>query len=104
MNRADLLEIISSKADVPKALASRMLDTLIDTVQNTVKKGDTVTLVGFGSFKSVKRASRTGKNPRTGVALKIPAAIVPKFTAGATFKAVVDPKAAARRAAKAAGN
>ena len=103
MNRADLLQIISNKADVSKASAGRMLDTLIDTVQTTVKKGDTVTLVGFGSFKSVKRAARTGKNPRTGVALKIPAAVVPKFTAGATFKAVVDPKAAARRAAKAPG-
>jgi DNA-binding protein HU-beta len=56
-------------------------------------------LVGFGTFKSTKRAARTGKNPRTGVAVKIPAATVPKFVAGAKFKGVVDPKVAQRKAA-----
>lgn len=59
-------------------------------------------MVGFGTFKSARRAARTGKNPSTGAALKIPAGTVPKFTAGAKFKAIVDPKAAARKAAKAA--
>jgi DNA-binding protein HU-beta len=102
MNRTELLEIIASKTDVSKASAGRMLDTLIDTIQTTVKKGDTVALVGFGTFKSAKRAARSGKNPRTGEKLKIAATTLPKFTPGAKFKAVVDPKAAARKAAKAA--
>lgn len=102
MNRTELLEIIASKTDVSKASAGRMLDTLIDTIQTTVKKGDTVALVGFGTFKSAKRAARTGKNPRTGEKLKIAATTLPKFTPGAKFKAVVDPKAAARKAVKAA--
>jgi len=66
-----------------------------------VKKGDAVQLVGFGTFKSAKRAARTGKNPATGAALKIPASTVPKFVPGAKFKAVVDPKAAKRKAEKA---
>ena len=57
-------------------------------------------LIGFGTFKSAKRAARTGKNPATGVALKIPASTVPRFVAGAKFKAVVDPKAAKRKAEK----
>ena len=102
MNRTELLEIIAAKTEVSKASAGRMLDTLIDTIQTTVKKGDTVALVGFGTFKSAKRAARSGKNPRTGEKLKIAATTLPKFTPGAKFKAVVDPKAAARKAAKAA--
>ena len=64
------------------------------------RQGDSVQLVGFGTFKSSKRAARTGKNPATGAAIKIPATTVPKFVAGAKFKAVVDPKAAKRKAAK----
>lgn len=79
----------------------RVLDTLIETIQTAVKKGDAVQLVGFGTFKSVKRAARTGKNPSTGAAIKIPASTVPKFVSGAKFKAVVDPKVAKRKAEKA---
>ena len=102
MNRSELIEILATKTDISKAAAGRVLDTLIDTIQTTVKKGDTVSLVGFGTFKSAKRAARVGRNPKTGQDLKIAAATVPKFTAGATFKAVVNPKAVARKA-KAAG-
>jgi DNA-binding protein HU-beta len=102
MNRSELIEILAAKTDISKAAAGRVLDTLIDTIQTTVKKGDIVSLVGFGTFKSAKRAARAGRNPTTGEDLKIAAATVPKFTAGATFKAVVDPKTAARKA-KAAG-
>jgi DNA-binding protein HU-beta len=98
MNRSELIEILANKADISKASAGRVLESLIGTIQTTVKKGDSVSLVGFGTFKSVKRASRVGKNPKTGENLKIAAATVPKFTAGATFKAVVDPKGAARKA------
>ena len=102
MNRSELIEKITSANELSKASAGKVLDTIIDSIQTAVKKGDTVTLVGFGTFKSAKRAARTGKNPRTGEKLKIAAATVPKFSAGAKFKAVVDPKAAARKAAKAA--
>ena len=101
MNRAELVEILASKNDLSKAAANAVLETLIDTIQTAVKKGDAVQLVGFGTFKSAKRAARTGKNPSTGAALKIPASTVPKFVAGAKFKAVVDPKAAKRKADKA---
>ena len=100
MNRAELVEILASKNDLSKAAANAVLETLIDTIQTAVKKGDAVQLVGFGTFKSAKRAARTGKNPSTGAALKIPASTVPKFVAGAKFKAVVDPKAAKRKADK----
>lgn len=102
MNRTELISILATKTDSSKAAAGRMLDALIDTIQLTVKKGDTVSLIGFGSFKSAKRSARTGKNPRTGAVLKLAATTVPKFTPGATFKAVVDPKAAARKAKLAA--
>jgi DNA-binding protein HU-beta len=100
MNRSELVEILASKNELSKAAAGAVLDTLIETIQATVKKGQPVQLVGFGTFKSAKRAARTGKNPATGAALKIPASTVPKFVAGAKFKAVVDPKAAQRKAAK----
>ncbi len=102
MNRAELIEKLTSKNEISKTLAGNILDTFIETIQVAVKKGDSVTLVGFGTFKSVKRAARTGKNPSTGAALKIPAGTVPKFTAGSKFKGIVDSKAAARKAAKAA--
>ena len=101
MNRAELVEILASKNDLTKAAAATVLESFIETVQTAVKKGDAVQLVGFGTFKSAKRAARTGKNPSTGAALKIPASTVPKFVPGAKFKAVVDPKAAKRKAEKA---
>lgn len=101
MNRADLVEILATKHDLSKVTAGAILETLIDAIQTAVKKDDPVQLVGFGTFKSAKRAARTGKNPSTGAALKIPASTVPKFVPGAKFKAVVDPKAAKRKAEKA---
>ena len=101
MNRAELVEFLASKNDLTKAAAAAVQESFIETVQTAVKKGDAVQLVGFGTFKSAKRAARTGKNPSTGAALKIPASTVPKFVAGAKFKAVVDPKAAKRKAEKA---
>ena len=101
MNRADLVAPLAAKNDLSKTAANAVLDTLIETIQTAVKKGDAVQLVGFGTFKSVKRAARTGKNPSTGAAIKIPASTVPKFVSGAKFKAVVDPKVAKRKAEKA---
>ena len=101
MNRAELVEILATKNALTKAAANAVLDTLIETIQTAVKKGDAVQLVGFGTFKSAKRAARKGKNPSTGEAIKIPATTLPKFVAGAKFKAAVDPKAAKRKAEKA---
>ncbi len=101
MNRTELIEAVANESKLSQADVRRALVALIATIQKTVKKGGQVQMVGFGTFKSVKRKARTGKNPRTGVAVKIAATTVPKFVAGAKFKAVVDPKAAQRKAAKA---
>lgn len=98
MNKTDLIEAIAKGADIPKAAAARAIDTAIETITKAVTKGDSVTLVGFGTFKPVKRAARTGKNPATGAAIKIAATTVPRFTAGASFKtAVAGKKAAAKK-------
>ena len=101
MNKTDLIQRLADQHQLSKAEAGRILDTLLDTVVAAVKKGDAVTIPGFGSFKQHARAARNGVNPSTGDKIKIPAAKLPKFTPGATFKAAVDPKAAARKAAKA---
>jgi DNA-binding protein HU-beta len=97
MNKTELIEAIAKSAELSKADAERALSAVIDTVVKTVAKGDTVTLVGFGTFKSSKRAARTGRNPATGAALKIAATTVARFTAGATFKAAVAGKKAAKK-------
>jgi len=97
MNKSELVEAVAKAADISKAAAERALSSIIDAVVKTVAKGDTVTLVGFGTFKSAKRAARTGKNPKTGEALKIAATTVPKFSAGATFKATVAGKKAKKK-------
>ena len=101
MNMTGLIQRLADQHQLSKAEAGRILDTLLDTVVTAVKKGDAVTIPGFGSFKQHARAARNGVNPSTGDKIKIPAAKLPKFTPGATFKAAVDPKAAARKAAKA---
>ena len=82
MNKTELIEHIADKSDISKAAAARALTSIIDAVKKTLKKGDTVTLVGFGTFSVSKRAARTGRNPRTGAALKIKAAKVPRFKPG----------------------
>ncbi|MDO9243836.1 MAG: HU family DNA-binding protein [Rhodocyclaceae bacterium] len=97
MNKSELIEATAKAADISKAAAERTLSALIDAVVKTVAKGDAVTLIGFGSFKPAKRAARTGKNPKTGEPLKIAATTVPKFTAGASFKAAVAGKKAAKK-------
>jgi DNA-binding protein HU-beta len=99
MNKTDLIQHLADKHTLTKAEAGRILDTLLDVVVTTVKKGDSVVIPGFGSFKQHARAARNGVNPSTGAKIKIAAAKLPKFTPGATFKAAVDPKAAARKAA-----
>lgn len=97
MNKSELIEATAKAADISKAAADRALSAVIDAVVKAVSKGDTVTLVGFGSFKPAKRAARTGKNPKTGAPLKIAATTVPKFSAGASFKAAVAGKKAAKK-------
>lgn len=89
MNKAELIEVAAKEAGVSKAAANKALDAIVAAVVKTVSKGDTVTLVGFGTFKSAKRAARTGKNPKTGASIKIAATTVPKFSAGAAFKIAV---------------
>lgn len=90
MNRKELVDALSSKTDSTKADAERNIAALIEIVTATLKKGDSVSLVGFGSFEVRKRAARVGRNPKTGAELKIKASKVPAFKAGASLKAAVN--------------
>ncbi|MBC7708427.1 MAG: HU family DNA-binding protein [Rhizobacter sp.] len=90
MNKAELIESIAKTADVSKAAATRALDGTIKAISLALKKGDVVTLVGFGSFYVGKRTARIGRNPRTGAAIKIKAAKVPKFRAGKALKDAIN--------------
>jgi DNA-binding protein HU-beta len=92
MNKAELVEAIASATDSSKAAVDEMLNATIATIIKAVSKGDSVQLVGFGTFGSGKRAARTGRNPRTGEAIKIAAARTVKFTAGKAFKDSVNKK------------
>lgn len=92
MNKAGLIEALVKETDMSKAAAGRTIDALVQIITKTVTKKEDVQLIGFGTFKAIKRAARKGKNPRTGEVLKIAAATVPKFTAGAAFKAAVNKK------------
>ncbi|MBK8201912.1 MAG: HU family DNA-binding protein [Bdellovibrionales bacterium] len=86
MNKAQLIERVAADTNMTKAQAERVLDTTIDTIRKSVKKGDDVKLVGFGTFTKTKRKARVGRNPQTGKAIKIPAGWYPKFRPGAEFK------------------
>jgi len=86
VNKTELIEHIAKHADISKAAATRALESTIGAVKTTLKKGGTVSLVGFGTFAVGKRAARTGRNPRTGEAIKIKAAKVPKFRPGKGLK------------------
>jgi DNA-binding protein HU-beta len=97
MNKTELVEIVAKEADLSKAAAASALDAVIAAIVTAVSKGDTATLIGFGTFKPSKRAARTGRNPQTGNELKIAATTVPRFTAGAGFKAAVAGKKAAKK-------
>ncbi len=90
MNRKELIEALAKKTDSTKADADRNIAALIDIVTATLKKGDIIALVGFGSFEVRKRAARIGRNPKTGAELKIKASKVPAFKAGASLKAAVN--------------
>jgi DNA-binding protein HU-beta len=86
MNKSELIEHIAKQADISKAAATRALDAVVGGVKSTLKKSGSVTIVGFGTFAVTKRAARTGRNPRTGAAIKIKAAKVPKFKPGKALK------------------
>ena len=90
MNKSELIEAIAKSADISKAGAEKALDGTLGAIKATLRKGSSVTLVGFGTFKVGKRAARTGRNPRTGEPIKIKAARVPKFSAGKALKDAVN--------------
>ena len=86
MTKEDLIEKVASGVGLSKADASRVLNTMLDSIKAALKKGQKVTLVGFGSFSVSKRKARKGRNPRTGEVISIKATKVPRFSAGKTLK------------------
>ena len=89
MNKGELIDAMAADAGITKVEATAALDSLMTSVRKTLKKGDKVTLVGFGTFSISKRAARTGRNPQTGAAIKIPAKRVVRFKAGKDLSASV---------------
>ncbi len=90
MNKTDLIDAIAESADISKAAAGRALDAFVDAVTGALKKGDQVSLVGFGSFAVRERAARTGRNPQTGATIQIKASKSPAFKAGKALKDAVN--------------
>ena len=86
MTKAEIIDKMAQDADITKAAANKALDSFIEGITKTLKKGNKVTLVGFGTFSVAKRAARKGRNPQTGETIKIKASKSPKFKAGKTFK------------------
>lgn len=92
MNKTDLIAAVAEATELSKADSAKALDAVLNAITGAVAAGDSVSLVGFGTFKASARAAREGKNPKTGEKLTIAATTVPKFSAGATFKAAVAKK------------
>lgn len=90
MNKSDLIDAIASAADINKSDAGRALDAVIESVTDALKRGDQVSLVGFGTFSVKNRAGRDGRNPRTGETIKIAPTNVPGFKAGKSLKDAVN--------------
>ena len=88
MNKEDLINAVT-KSTCTKAEAARVVDAVLGAIKKSLKKGESVTLVGFGTFKVAKRSARNGRNPQTGKQIKIAAKKVPKFTAGKALKDAV---------------
>lgn len=86
MNKAELIDAIAKQCDLSKKKVTDVVETLTETIQNSLKKGEKVAIMGFGSFEVKTRAARTGRNPQTGKTIKIKAKKVPKFNAGAELK------------------
>lgn len=89
MNKSDLVNSMATAAGISKAAAEKSLNGAISAITSALKKGDKVTMVGFGTFSVAKRAARTGRNPQTGKAIKIKAKKVAKFKAGSKLAAAV---------------
>jgi DNA-binding protein HU-beta len=90
MNKSELIQAVADSADIPKATATKAVDAIIDSIKDALAEGDTVTLIGFGTFTVRERAARVGRNPRTGERLDIKAAKVPAFKAGKSLKDAVN--------------
>jgi len=90
MNKSELIEAMADSADISKAAASRALDGMIEAITQAVKKDDSVSIVGFGTFLLRERAARTGRNPKTGKTIEIAASKAPAFKAGKAFKDAVN--------------
>jgi len=90
VNKSELIEQVAISADIPKAVAGRALDAVISSITNALKEGDSVVLVGFGTFSVKERAARTGRNPQTGKPIEIAAANIPGFKAGKSLKDAVN--------------
>lgn len=90
MNKTELIEAIAASADIPKTTAGKALDAVLDSITNALKSGDSVVLVGFGTFAVKERAARTGRNPKTREEIAIPASKVPGFKAGKALKDAVN--------------
>jgi DNA-binding protein HU-beta len=90
VNKSELIDAIAASADIPKAVAGRALDAVIESVTGALKAGDSVVLVGFGTFAVKDRAARTGRNPQTGNPISIAAAKIPGFKAGKALKDAVN--------------
>ena len=86
MNKTELVDAIAAAADITKAQAGRALDAVLESVTETLKKGEKVTLIGFGTFETRERAARTGRNPQTGKEIQIAASTTPAFKAGKKLK------------------
>ena len=100
MNKTELVAAIAEKAGLSKKDAEGAVKAFTDTVAEQLKAGEKIQLVGFGTFEVAERAARTGKNPQTGEAIKIPASKAPKFKAGKALKAVVNTPAAPAKKSK----
>lgn len=101
MNKSELIDAVAARAELSKAAVNKAIDALTDVITSVIASGNPVALIGFGTFKSVLRSARIGKNPKTGAELKIAAKAVPKFSAGAGLKAAVaGKKPAAKPVAK----
>ncbi len=90
MNKSELIDLIAESADISKAKAGAALDAVVSGITGALKKGDTVSLVGFGTFSVKSRAARTGRNPQTGATIQIKASKVPGFKAGKALKEAVN--------------
>jgi len=89
LNRAELIDAIRDRLGIEKRSAENAVDAVLDTIQRAVAQGEKVAITGFGVFEKVDRAARTGRNPRTGEAVKVKKTSVPKFRPGSQFKGVV---------------